>query len=304
MPRATTSRGASSPSGCTSNMKRRPASSSSTAPSPRTASETSGLPSTASAVGWNWVNSTSASAAPARNAAATPSPVVTLGLVVCRYSCPAPPLASTTMSASMTRVPAASTTSTPTTRPSSTTRSRMNVYSCTSTATARTARSRATSIASPVASPPAWMTRRAECAASWPRSSSPLIRSNSTPSAIRSRTRCGPSEHSTSTAAGSHRPAPARIVSAMCSCDAVIREQCRGDAALRVLRVALGELRLRHEDHLVPFARAVRGDESGDPGADDDHAAHARSPPSAETAWPPACVRGRCGREPRHPRAP
>ena len=34
------------------------------------------------------------SAAPARQAAATPSPVATAGLVVCEYSCPAPPVAS------------------------------------------------------------------------------------------------------------------------------------------------------------------------------------------------------------------
>ncbi len=57
------------------------------APSPRTASLTSGCcprargPSQVT-VGWNWTNSRSRSTAPARRAAATPSPVDTLGFVV------------------------------------------------------------------------------------------------------------------------------------------------------------------------------------------------------------------------------
>ena len=48
MARATWSRGASS------SVKRLPSMSSSTAPSPRTASETRKLPGAASDVGWNW----------------------------------------------------------------------------------------------------------------------------------------------------------------------------------------------------------------------------------------------------------
>ena len=39
-----------------------------------------------SAVGWNWTNSTSAVATPARRAMATPSPVDSAGLVVTEKS--------------------------------------------------------------------------------------------------------------------------------------------------------------------------------------------------------------------------
>ena len=63
-------------------MNRSPRALRSTAPSPRTASETRNDPGIASAVGWNCTNSRSATAAPARHAAATPSPVATAGLVV------------------------------------------------------------------------------------------------------------------------------------------------------------------------------------------------------------------------------
>ena len=55
-------------------------------------------PGGAGAVGWNWTNSTSATATPARSAMATPSPVASVGLVVTAKSCPAPPVASTTWS--------------------------------------------------------------------------------------------------------------------------------------------------------------------------------------------------------------
>ena len=70
--RATTSRGASS------SVNRLPWSSSRTAPSPRSASESSSDEST-SVVGWNCTNSRSASAAPARYAAAIPSPIAPAG---------------------------------------------------------------------------------------------------------------------------------------------------------------------------------------------------------------------------------
>ena len=75
--RATTSRGASSASRCTSSRKRAPVSSISTAPSPRSASVSSGSGSrpAASAVGWNCTNSRSTRRAPARAAIARPSPV-------------------------------------------------------------------------------------------------------------------------------------------------------------------------------------------------------------------------------------
>ena len=76
-------------------MNATPCSSRSTAPSPRSASESSGrgIDGWCSAVGWNCMNSTSATAAPARSASAMPSPVDTAGLVVTAKSCPAPPVA-------------------------------------------------------------------------------------------------------------------------------------------------------------------------------------------------------------------
>ena len=71
--RATTSRGSSSAPGWPA-MKRAPVSSIRMAPSPRTASLTSGIGSVpaSSAVGWNCTNSRSASAAPARAASSQP----------------------------------------------------------------------------------------------------------------------------------------------------------------------------------------------------------------------------------------
>ena len=95
---ATTSRGASSASACSSSMKRAPSSSSRWAPSPRSASD-SRKPSRGEParrpVGWNWTNSRSEIRAPARQARAIPSPVAQGGLVVTAYSAPAPPVART-----------------------------------------------------------------------------------------------------------------------------------------------------------------------------------------------------------------
>ena len=63
-------------------MKRSPCELTSTAPSPRTASEisASGFSGVSSAVGWNCTNSMSASVTPARCAIANPSPVATTGI--------------------------------------------------------------------------------------------------------------------------------------------------------------------------------------------------------------------------------
>ena len=82
--RATMSRGARSPSGCSSAMNARPCRSRRTAPSPRRASESSGrgIAGWWSAVGWNCMNSTSATGTPARIAMARPSPVDCTELVV------------------------------------------------------------------------------------------------------------------------------------------------------------------------------------------------------------------------------
>ena len=98
---ATTSRGARSASSCWPCMNRLPSWSTRNAPSPRTASDTSGCwplaPSPShSTVGWNCTNSRSRICAPARSASAIPSPVETLGLVVAAYNWPIPPVASTT----------------------------------------------------------------------------------------------------------------------------------------------------------------------------------------------------------------
>src|SRR5680860_692171 len=140
MARATTSRGARSPWGCWEAMNAWPCSSRSTAPSPRNASESSGrgIDGWWSAVGWNCMNSTSPSAAPARRAIAIPSPVESVGFVVTAKTCPAPPVASTVCRArTSARRRAASKPRTPTTRPHSTTRSVANQLSNTSTAVSR-----------------------------------------------------------------------------------------------------------------------------------------------------------------------
>ena len=78
MARLTTSRGASS------STNRSPRASRSNAPWPRSASDSSGrgMAGWWSAVGWNCMNSTSATGTPARSAMATPSPVASAGLVV------------------------------------------------------------------------------------------------------------------------------------------------------------------------------------------------------------------------------
>ena len=83
MTRVTTSRGASSASGCSSGMNRSPVSVTRWAPSPRTASETrNARPAVATAVGWNCTNSMWRTSAPARWAIAMPSPVAPGGFVV------------------------------------------------------------------------------------------------------------------------------------------------------------------------------------------------------------------------------
>src|SRR6185312_2405449 len=59
--------------------------------------------------------------------------------------------------------------------------------------------------------------------------------------------------------------------------DAVVGEQCGRDPTLRIAGVALGELRLRDERHVVARTRLERGHEPGDAGADDDDVAHGRA---------------------------
>ena len=103
---ATTSRGARSPRGSCPAISGVPSRSRSTAPAPRSASVISGHCPLASGrhstVGWNWTNSRSRSAAPARAAIAIPSPVAPAGFDVVANACPSPPAAITTVGASMT----------------------------------------------------------------------------------------------------------------------------------------------------------------------------------------------------------
>ena len=82
--RATMSRGASDPRGSYLRMNSRPCRSTSTAPSPRTASEMRNRFACGwkRQVGWNWTNSMFSIFAPARQASATPSPVAESGLQV------------------------------------------------------------------------------------------------------------------------------------------------------------------------------------------------------------------------------
>ena len=79
-------------------MNATPCSSRRIAPSPRSASESKGrgIDGWCSAVGWNCMNSRSATATPARIAMAMPSPVDSGGLVVTAKHWPAPPVATTT----------------------------------------------------------------------------------------------------------------------------------------------------------------------------------------------------------------
>ena len=103
--RATTSRGASSASGWTSGMNRRPSSSTRCAPSPRTASEIrNARPPTASAVGWNCTNSMSRS----RRAGAVGERDAVAGRARAGWSCAAksahaPPVASSVIRARTSR---------------------------------------------------------------------------------------------------------------------------------------------------------------------------------------------------------
>ena len=128
----------------------------------------------ASAVGWNWKNSRSATATPARSAMATPSPVASRGLVVTANSWPAPPVASSTLRARIVR--AAVRADAPPPRRSGRPRRpgrRAKACSCTTEAVRCTACTRARSISAPVATP-ACTTRATE----WPpsRASSRLPR--------------------------------------------------------------------------------------------------------------------------------
>ena len=202
--------------GASSSVKRRPEASSRVAPSPRTASVISmpsnSVPGSASAVGWNWQNSRSASSAPAVAAITGPAPIAPRGLVVRRQSAAAPPVASTvapaaTGSASVT---------TPWQRDPSLQRASTEVISRTSIRGSAEAIVASFEVISwPVWLPPEWTIRRRVWPPSSPRASSPSgSRSNSTPRSRSSRTIPGASSTRASTAAGRQQPRPAAIVSA------------------------------------------------------------------------------------------
>ena len=109
------------------------------------------------------MNSTSATATPARRAMAMPSPVDRVGLVVTAKHCPAPPVATIVWRArTSVVVPSGARAVTPTARPASTRKSSASQPSRTSAVVASTAATSARSISAPVASPPACSTRAAE----------------------------------------------------------------------------------------------------------------------------------------------
>ena len=253
--RATTSRGASS------SVKRLPCSSSSSAPSPRRASESSSDEST-SVVGWNWTNSRSASAAPARYAAAIPSPTAPAGFVVRSQRAAAPPVERRVARA----VTARRSVTTPTQRSSS--RQIESMRSPSATVIRGCARTRSASVRatrSPVAAPPAWTTRRRP----WP-PSSPRPSSKSTPSSTRSRIRAGASSVRTETALGRQSPRPARSVSSAWSDGIVVLSHRRGDPALREEARRREKRPLREHEDVAFGGCAERGEEPGDASTDDD----------------------------------
>ena len=157
--------------------------------------------------------------APARCAIAYPSPVATVGLVVCLNTCPSPPVAITTASPYTSAARPSMETRTPMQRPLTMMRSSTRAVSSTCTFGDDCTRSisvRDTS--APVWSPCACTMRRRECAASLPSLKSPrALRSKRAPASTSSRTRSGPSFTSTSTAFTSQSAAPAASVSRRCS---------------------------------------------------------------------------------------
>ena len=106
-------------------------------------------------------------------------------------------------------------------------------------------------ISRPVASR-ACSTRLTLCAASRASAGAPSAsRSNAAPHASSSTTYLGPSRTSTSTAAGSHRPSPAAIVSRACSSGESSASERRRNAALCVAGVALAWIGLGENDDVA-----------------------------------------------------
>ena len=284
-----------------SSTKRSPARLRSTAPWPRSASVSRGRGERewCSAVGWNWKNSRSATAAPARMAAATPSPVASGGLVVTENSCPAPPAASRTWRAATSWVtPSREMHTTPTQRPSRDDEVHAR----------RSPRGSAPRCAGRPAPGPARSRRRSPIPrrarpgrpSGLPRGRAPgsraTSRSNSAPRAISSSTRRGPSSTRTRTASASQSPAPAARVSARCrSTSSGSVGQRGGHTALGpagggLLQAALGD---------DPGAQAVlgsgphRGGEPGHARTDHEQVQGSRDlPPQSAPPTPPPGATG------------
>ena len=168
------------------------------------------------AVGWNCMNSTSATATPARRAMASPSPVASAGLVVTAKSCPLRRWRARCGSAR-----------TSTTRPSALEGTHPPApaalhHQVQGEPLLHHGRGRWPGWRRPGPARPRrrWPRRRRGPPVPWsghlrgPVPGPPGCRSNTAPMAISSWTRAGPSSTSTRTASASHRPAPAARVSA------------------------------------------------------------------------------------------
>ena len=102
---------------------------------------------------------------------------------------------------------------------------------------------------------------------------------------MRSRTRAGPSSHSTRTAIGVGETGTGGHRVVEMAVGGVVGEERCGDAALRVARVPVGEHRLGDELDGVAGVRGLhRGPEPGDAAADDEHVRHVRPPRSERRA--------------------
>ena len=261
---ATSSRGASS------STNRSPSPSSSSAPSPRTASvmrkPSSAGSSCTSAVGWNCMNSRSASSAPAAAASVSPAPIAPRGFVVRSHSAASPPVAITVPRASTgVSAPPGRSATTPTQRPSehhselAVERSSTSIRSCVATSA-----DRSRVIRRPVALPPACTTRRLEWPPSRPSSSAPAWSvSKCTPSASRSRTAAGECSHSTRAALSRLAPRPALQGVLEVALDRVVGRERGCDPALGPVARRLRQRRARHEHDARALAR--RGERRVEP---------------------------------------
>ena len=255
MASVTSSRGASS------STNRSPSSLTSSAPSPRTASVTrkpSRSPGTATAVGWNCMNSRSASAAPASWASVRPEPIAPRGFVVRCHSAAAPPVASTVAAAGI----AADSVTTPAQRPSSTHSARADVRSCTSMrvlgghqlgqARRHVPAGRAAAGVGDAAARVTALQGQQQL----PVRPSGRTRSRAAPARARAP---APRRRGSRPCAGRWRRAPRRRVSARCRSTLVVGVERRREPALGPVARRLRQRRARHEHHARAAARPRPG---------------------------------------------